>query len=312
MARDTYIYVDGENHFHLSKDSAAAVFGHQDAIEAIAAAEIPPFGSFPHASDTVTTRFHLDKDSLFFWDNGVMSQFYKRIQRAVYVTSCIGRQKTEDGQQTTPEQQRNAVSRTLRAHGFESIVVIEEKRENTRRRKIRENVQLLEKPKGCDIALSTRMVADAAMNLYEECCLFTSDADFLPAVQAVRAMGKRVHVFGYTNGLRDGIDSPFHYLPDSFTDLEHASLNAITRAPHHRKLVDEIVEGWKQHEPETIELKAVVDGRDDLNLQGVLERYAKKSVSHDAAVVLAEFRQAVSDTLPRLGLEVSDQDGRDD
>ncbi len=61
----------------------------------------------------------------------------------------------------------------------------------------------MEKPKGCDIALATRMVADAAAGLYDCCLLFTSDADFLPAIEAVRGMGKIVWVFGLASALPD-------------------------------------------------------------------------------------------------------------
>ena len=79
------------------------------------------------------------------------------------------------------------------------------------------NEGIIDKAKGCDIALATRMVSDAAADLYDACCLFTSDADYLPAVEAVRALGKVVWVFGYEDVLP--VRSPYLYVPDRFVDL---------------------------------------------------------------------------------------------
>lgn len=79
------------------------------------------------------------------------------------------------------------------------------------------------------------MVADAAANLYDCCLLFTSDADFLPAIEAIRRMGKTVWVFGYKSALPKR--SPYLYVPDRFVDLRenlrvawHNSYRAIKLA----------------------------------------------------------------------------------
>ena len=75
------------------------------------------------------------------------------------------------------------------------------------------------------------MVADAAADLYDACCLFTSDIDFLPAVKAGRHMGKHVWVYGYKDVLKDGDRSPYLHVPDLFVDLNVRSIQAYSRVP---------------------------------------------------------------------------------
>ena len=91
----------------------------------------------------------------------------------------------------------HAIRVAIRQLGFEPTVIHELKAHQKRRSDSLETQALIEKPNGCDISLATRMVADAAANLFDACCLFSSDADFLPAVEAVRRMGKVVMVAGY-------------------------------------------------------------------------------------------------------------------
>jgi hypothetical protein len=59
--------------------------------------------------------------------------------------------------------------------------------ERSQRAKQRQNTletqQLIEKPKGVDIALAVRMLEDS-LNAFEVCHLYTSDSDFLPVIQA--------------------------------------------------------------------------------------------------------------------------------
>ena len=105
----------------------------------------------------------------------------------------------------------------LRKYGFEPIVIREPKDQKKRRDSTLKQHCLIEKPKGCDIALATRLVADAAADLYDCCFLFTSDADFIPAVEAVRRMGKVVWVFGYKQALAER--SLYLFVPDRFVDL---------------------------------------------------------------------------------------------
>jgi uncharacterized protein (TIGR00288 family) len=77
---------------------------------------------------------------------------------------------------------------------------------------------LLIKPKGVDIALAVRMLEDATYNNFDRCILVTSDIDYLPAINAVRRMGKQVSVLGFQEGIAN--DSPFMYVVEGFVDLE--------------------------------------------------------------------------------------------
>jgi uncharacterized LabA/DUF88 family protein len=47
--------------------------------------------------------------------------------------------------------------------------------------------------------------------------LFTSDSDFLPAIEAVQRMGKRVTVLGFKKYLKDR--SRLEYVPGEFVDM---------------------------------------------------------------------------------------------
>lgn len=72
--------------------------------------------------------------------------------------------------------------------------------------------------------------------------MFTSDAGFLPANEAVRRMGKVVWVYGFASA--QAKSSPYLYVPDQFVDLGEHLLQAISNAapklkPH--------FPGWKVH-----------------------------------------------------------------
>jgi hypothetical protein len=61
------------------------------------------------------------------------------------------------------------------------------------------------------------MLEDAYHDNYDWCVLATSDIDYLPAIRAVRRMGKQVFVMGDKEAI--GENSPFLYLPERFFDI---------------------------------------------------------------------------------------------
>ena len=79
---------------------------------------------------------------------------------------------------------------------------------------------MIEKPKSADIALAARMIEDAVLGNYDICALFTSDADYLPEIKAVRQMGKVVTVYGFKGNLGN---RELEYIPDEFIDLERVA-----------------------------------------------------------------------------------------
>ena len=47
--------------------------------------------------------------------------------------------------------------------------------------------------------------------------LFTSDIDYLPVIQSLQRIGRKVVVFGFKDGL--GANSQLEYVPDAFVEL---------------------------------------------------------------------------------------------
>lgn len=218
MALRTFVYVDGENHFIRGVEAAASVF--QDTKDARDSKALDALGCIEISGDHCAfpgngidgRRFVCNRKLQFFWDsNTLRTQSYSGraydVKRAVYCCSFVG-----------DDTAYHAARVKIRQFGFEPLVIREVKAEQKRRDNKLIKQGILDKAKGCDIAIATRMVADAASDLFDYCCLFTSDRDFLPAVEAVRRMGKVVKVFGYGSAI--GNDSPYLFVPDEFIDLE--------------------------------------------------------------------------------------------
>src|SRR5262249_31618363 len=129
------------------------------------------------------------------------------VHRAYYFTSAVG------GDDVQYE-----IQRMLRDFELEPTVITERADLAARRKNTLNTQGLIEKAKGVDIALAVRMLEDAYHQSYEECHLYTSDLDFLPVIQAVRARGKKVCIHGYTSGL--GSRSPLLCEADLFVDME--------------------------------------------------------------------------------------------
>ena len=207
-----YIFVDAENHFIRSTAAAEDVIGSPKAAEALSKAKtrITTISGFPHSIDG--DRSGWNPELQLFWDcqllsrGGILASLDAHVSRAVYSCSCTG-----------DDNKAHEMRVQLRQYEFEPIVVREPKNLKSQRGSTLKQHGLIEKAKGCDITIATRMVADAAADLYGCCFLFTSDADFLPAIEAVRRMGKIVWVFGYGSALPKR--SPYLYVPDRFVDL---------------------------------------------------------------------------------------------
>jgi uncharacterized LabA/DUF88 family protein len=208
----TYLFIDAENHFLRATAVAEEIIGSPNAACAMSKAKLRlrPISGFP--DDINGERFGWDPEIQLFWDCELLSRgsllidLQANVARAIYACACTG-----------DEDKAHEMRVRLRNYGFEPLVVREPKNLRQKRVDARERLGLIEKPKGCDIAIATRMVADAATDLYECCFLFTSDADFLPAIEAVRRMGKVVWVFGFASALPER--SPYLYVPDRFVDL---------------------------------------------------------------------------------------------
>ncbi len=215
-----YVFVDAENNFQRSLDYLEKITGVSDSAKKLSESKIQNNRGYPFKIDGKRIAF---KPNLqLFWDCGLLdsmsnplSKVGASIARAIYVCSCTG-----------DDDASHEIAVELRSYWFEPVVVRELKNLKTQRLNELTKHRILEKPKGCDIAIATRMVADAAADLYDCCLLFTSDADFLPAVEAVRRMGKVVIVLGFRESLPKR--SPYLHVPDIFFDL----------GDHYRRLWD--------------------------------------------------------------------------
>lgn len=215
-----YLFIDAENHFLRSTATAEEIIGSPKAARALSEVKmrVPGIRGFPDSING--ERFGWNPELQLFWDcdllsgGGLLTGLGAYIARAIYTFSCTG-----------DDDKAHEMRVQIRNYGFEPIVVREPKNLLQQRETTREQHGLIEKPKGCDIAIATRMVADAAADLYECCFLFTSDADFLPAIEAVRRMGKVVWVFGYASVLP--VRSPYLYIPDRFIDLRSHLKSAL-------------------------------------------------------------------------------------
>lgn len=185
-----YIYVDGESHYIRNEDKAKAAPGYTS----LARVKISAAGG----------GVAVTKESChFFWCTHYPDVVHA--DRKVYFTAFTGNENEYQADHTY-----------IRGKGFEPHIIKEDKGLRDRRRYRLDDAGLIEKPKGADIALAVRMLEDAVLNNYTVCGLFTSDADYLPVIKAVRRMGKQVILYGF----RENLGSPeLEYVPDKFVDL---------------------------------------------------------------------------------------------
>jgi len=204
------IYVDGENHFIRSERCCKKAFGEGIRLDQIISRheKAAPKG-FPEKSERILL---LEKKCRFFWDSWLAhwarDSYGLRymVNSGVYFTSFSGSDDDLHGMRVT-----------VRQFGFEPVILKEPAQLAKQRSNTLDQEKLIEKPKGVDIGLSVRMLEDAYRNVYQECLLFTSDVDYIPVIEAVQRLGKRVFVFGYRDGLSR--HSELEYKPDLFIDL---------------------------------------------------------------------------------------------
>jgi uncharacterized LabA/DUF88 family protein len=197
MADRTYVYIDGESHFHRSDSAWRKLHGQEACLDRLRC-----------KGQTDERLVLVDAKAKIFWTR----KMNPGADRTYYFTSFFGDATAHHEIQTK-----------LRGFGLEPHVVLERKALWDQRQNMRLTEQLIEKAKGVDIALAVRMVEDAQKELFAVCHLYTSDVDFLPAIEAVHLRGKRVYVHGYSDGISQ--QSPFHHACEQFIDLEELLQN---------------------------------------------------------------------------------------
>jgi uncharacterized LabA/DUF88 family protein len=74
-----------------------------------------------------------------------------------------------------------------------------------------------DKAKGVDIALTIDMLSHAFMNHYQIAVLLSGDGDYIPLVEEVKRLGKRVVVWFF--GENDGLNRRLRLAADDFIDM---------------------------------------------------------------------------------------------
>lgn len=213
MTLTVYVFVDGESHYIRCDQACKAAFGPD--------VELSQLTASPWAKGMTTFRMEpavsCHPKAKFFWDSTILNQVFNSnlmhlAARAVYFTSLSG-----------DDNEFFEANRLIRDVRFEPYVVREKRGLVRQRANVLKQEQVIEKAKGVDIALAARMLEDAYHGNYTDCVLFTSDIDYLPVIEAVRRMGKRVYVVGSGDGL--GEQSKFWYVPDQFIDIGKAFMS---------------------------------------------------------------------------------------
>ena len=192
MSDRRFVYIDGESHFIRSENTWRQLHGCDASLDRLR-----------YANQGDDRMVLVLPEAKVFWTR----RMNPNVLRATYFTSASG-----------DEPAIHKLKVTLRDFGLEPSIVKETKELRSQRQNLLKTQHLIEKPKGVDISLAVRMLEDSHRHAFDACHLYTSDVDFLPVIQAIRAQGKQVFVHGYRNGL--GQDSPFLHEPDLFVDLE--------------------------------------------------------------------------------------------
>jgi uncharacterized LabA/DUF88 family protein len=211
-----YLYVDGENHYLRTE---AALRAHRQ-DSALKLDTVFRKESYPHwrryPIEPTEPNPVVRASCRFFWDV-YMAEFVNElkpkdhvfdhgIDRAVFFSSVSG----DDNELFQSKE-------FVRRWGFEPRILGELRDQRKRRDNVLKNERLMEKPKGVDLEMGARILADAFQGNYQRCALFTSDSDFLPVIRVVRQLGKTVTVCGYKDQLPDRAE--LLYEPDRFIDL---------------------------------------------------------------------------------------------
>lgn len=192
MSDRKYVYIDGESHYIRSENAWRQIHGERACL-----------GHLRYVNQADDRMVLVLPEAKVFWTRRMNPDVY----RATYFTSASG-----------DEPAMHKLRVALRDFGLEPSIVKETKELRSQRQNLLRTQQLIEKPKGVDISLAVRMLEDSHRNVFDSCHLYTSDVDFLPVIQAIKAQGKQVFVHGYRNGLAQL--SPLLHEPDRFVDLE--------------------------------------------------------------------------------------------
>lgn len=190
MGDHVFVYVDGESHFIRSEKEWKTIHGDSTSIGTL------------HHGETDDQMVLYIPEAKVFWTRRMHPGAY----RISYFTSASG-----------DEGELHNLNVRLRNFNLDPHIVRERLCLQKRRLNTLNQHGVIEKAKGVDISLAVRLLEDARHLAFQECHIYTSDVDFLPAIESVRSQGRRVVVHGYKNGLSQR--SELLHVPDQFIDL---------------------------------------------------------------------------------------------
>ena len=203
--RITHVYVDGESHFIRSEQCVKAALGSEATLANYVERMHQNWENDRRGTGvTVVCALAVMPECKFFWDGDADPSLLDAAK--VYFTSYSG---DDDGLHSCRVRLRNA--------GFEPQIVKELGSLAQHRKSALADQRIIEKPKGVDIALAGACLKMPRRTCSRPALFFTTDADFLPVIEAVQRMGKSAYVYGYKSGL--GKNSHLEYLPSGFFDL---------------------------------------------------------------------------------------------
>ncbi len=77
--------------------------------------------------------------------------------------------------------------------------------------------------KGIDVSLSTDLLWYACQNSYDIGIIITGDADFLPTIERVRLVGKKIELWGFRNEIEDNFEDKvdnIYYMDDIMSKIK--------------------------------------------------------------------------------------------
>jgi uncharacterized LabA/DUF88 family protein len=184
MADLVVTYIDGESHYERLLAAWRKLHGDKASLNQLRFKDDPD----------ERLILHLPNAKVFWtrrWSPG---------QRTIYFTAVSGDLPVV-----------HDARKKIREFDLDPHVVHEKKANAEQRRNLLESAVLIEKPKGVDCAIFVRMMDEAHSGLYQICNLYTSDADYVPVIEAVMNKGKRVIVHGFKQSLGE------------YSDLEHVA-----------------------------------------------------------------------------------------
>jgi uncharacterized protein (TIGR00288 family) len=150
------------------------------------------------------------KKDVFVWHSHAVVPDLHNVIRATYYTSAVG-----------DEASIMEIAREIKALEFDQYTIntypyIIGLLGNKLDSMVLKRAKNQPKSKGADICMTVEILANAYRNNLDTVYIITSDGDFVPVLDEVKRLGKRIYVAAFSSGLNRRIRA----LADKFVDLD--------------------------------------------------------------------------------------------